>query len=449
MLVRLVWVLLALTLGQVASAADRVALVIGNSAYQNASRLANPANDSRAIADKLTSLGFDVTLQEDLNGQGMRMALGQFAESALRADVALVFYAGHGIEMSGRNYLIPVDAQMRSEATAQFEALALDDVISAVNQAGRLGIVMLDACRDNPFASAMQRNSGTRSMSRGLAPISVEGQDGLVVSFAAQEGSTAADGDGQHSPYTAALLQVLDEPGLEVGRVFRKVRAQVREATGGGQVPVERTQLPDEAIYFVPPGSTVAVMPGVAPAPAATVLVADPMTVYLSAVQSGQPDPLANFIAAYPDHPRADDARALLLSLQDDAYWTQVKSDGSESALRRYLIAFPDGHHQAEAEMRLAALAPPKAPAVPAQPTPLPPQTQRGDGAAPSLGRASFDCGKAQTTVELAICGNATLADQDGTLGQAYKTALSRGYVTRAEQVLWLKLRETVCAGVG
>jgi len=447
MMFRLLSVLLVLTLGQVVWAADRVALVIGNSAYQNASQLTNPANDSRAISDKLATLGFDVTLQEDLSGQGMRMALGLFAESALRAEIALVFYAGHGIEMSGRNYLIPVDARMRSEATAQFEALALDDVIAAVNQAGRLGVVMLDACRDNPFAASMQRNSGTRSMSRGLAPISVEGQDGLVISFAAQEGSTAADGDGQHSPYTTALLQVLDEPGLEVGRVFRKVRAQVRNATGGGQVPVERMQLPDEAIFFVPPAASAPVVPAVAPPSAAP--MADPMTVYLSAVQSGQTEPLSNFIAAFPTHPRVDDARALLLSLQDDGYWAQIKDDGRESALRRYLIAFPEGHHRAEAETRLAALASPTPPAVPSQPTLPSAQSLRSDGTAPNVGNASFNCALAQTTVERAICGSASLADQDGTLGQVYKIALDRGHVTGADQVLWVKLRESVCTGAG
>lgn len=152
-----------------AQAEKRVALVIGNSTYENASVLANPANDARAMADKLGRIGFDVMLREDLSGQDFRIALGEFTEKALSSDIALVFYAGHGIEMGGRNYLIPVDARMRSEATATFETVALDSMLTTVKQAGKLGLIMLDACRDNPFAAAMQRTDGTRSLRRGLA----------------------------------------------------------------------------------------------------------------------------------------------------------------------------------------------------------------------------------------------------------------------------------------
>ena len=350
----------------------RVALVIGNGTYQNASPLPNPANDSRAMADKLTGMGFEVMLRQDLTGQGMRVALGEFAERALSADVALVFYAGHGIEMGGKNFLIPVDAAMRTEATATFETVSLDMVLSTVRQAGKLGMVLLDACRDNPFNAGMERTSGTRSVARGLAPVSLEGESGLLVSFAAQAGQTADDGAGMHSPYTEALLSVLDEPGLEVGRMFRKVRAQVRDTTGGRQVPIERAQLPDEEIYLVAaaPGGALPVTPTpapVAPPPA----VEDPLVVFLDAVRSGQKEPLEDFVARYPTHARAPDARKLLLDMADREFWAMTTARDTLDAYRTYLLAFNGGLYEAEAKARLAALQPAPVP-VPVTPTPAP-----------------------------------------------------------------------------
>ena len=444
---RLLMLCLLLALAQPALAERRVALVIGNASYANASPLANPLNDARAVADKLAALGFEVSRHENLGGQQMRMALGQFTETALNAEIALVFYAGHGIELSGENYLIPVDAQMRSEATAQFEALALNDVLTSVQLAGRLGIVMLDACRDNPFGANMVRNNGTRAVSRGLAPVSVEGAQGLVVSFAAQEGSTADDGAGQHSPYTTALLTVLDEPGLEIGRVFRKVRAQVREATGGRQVPVERMQLPDEAIYFVPPNGGPAPVTPVAQPPAAG---PDPMALFLEAVQSNDPARLSGFLAAFPDHAQAPAARALLTSLQDDAYWAQVAAEDSLAAYRRYLIAFAQGNHVAAAEARIAALTAVAAPAPSPAPSPSPspkPQTL------PALGSMvkgpSFDCAKARTLVETTICASLRLMHQDGLLGEAYKASRVLSSAKGPAQRQWVAEREAICTGSG
>lgn len=429
-----------------ALAERRVALVIGNSDYANTARLANPVNDARALSAKLKGLGFEVMTHENLGGQDMRVALGRFTENALNADVALVFYAGHGIEMSGRNYLIPVDAEMRSEATAQFEALALNDVISAVNLSGTLGLVLLDACRDNPFATAMQRNNGTRSLRRGLAPVNVEGEQGLIVSFAAQEGSTADDGAGDNSPYTTALLEVIDEPGLEVGRMFRKVRARVREATNGAQVPVERMQLPDKAIYFVSEGAAAPAPPPRTAPPPREPVERDPMAVYLDAVTSGELEPLIDFVSRYPDHPRAADARKLIALMQDDAFWKTVRQEDTLSAYRRYVIVFPDGQHVKEALARVAALSEPETPAPPPvtptpTPTPAPPP-------AASV-RPSFDCNKASNAVERAICGNVALARQDNDLLDAYNRAGANGWVSRANQVSWIKQRGAACNGVG
>ena len=361
----LIRILLALILLALPAAAqDKVALVIGNASYANSTPLANPINDARAVAAKLRLIGFEVMLHENLDGQGFRVALGEFSEKALNADLALVFYAGHGIEMNGQNYLIPVDAKMRSESTAQFEAVPLEQVLGAVREAKKLGLVMLDACRNNPFSATMTRTNGTRSVSRGLAPISVEGETGILISFAAEAGKTADDGNAEHSPYTAALLGVLDQPGLEVGRMFRSVRAKVKETTGGAQVPIEQAQLPDQDIYLVSGD-----VPAVAAAAAATTTVAtttaapppppadDPLLIYLAALQSGDRAAMEDFIRRYPTHDRAVDARAVVADMAETDFWAVSVAKNTEAGFRAYLLGFPKGRHTVEAANRIAALA--------------------------------------------------------------------------------------------
>ena len=359
--------------GAQAVAEGRVALVVGNSAYQNATPLPNPVNDARAIAAKLTEIGFDVMLRENLDGQGFRMALGEFSEKALNADLALVFYAGHGIELNGQNYLIPIDAKMRSEATAQYEAVALEQVLGAVRVAGKLGLVMLDACRNDPFSATMTRSNGTRAVSRGLAPISVEGETGILISFAAEAGRTAEDGLGDHSPYTAALLGVLDQPGLEVGRMFRSVRARVKETTAGAQVPIEQAQLPDQDIYLVAANAPTQPVATVTTTATATIAAAnanpaapadDPLLLYLAAIQSGDRTTLENFIRRYPDHERTPDARAVVADMAETDFWDDIHAKNSPAAYRAYLLGFPKGRYRAEAEAAIAASEPVSATAV-------------------------------------------------------------------------------------
>lgn len=423
-------IFLALTYS--ASAERRVALVIGNQAYENTAHLANPKNDATAMADKLTSIGFEVSLHTDLTGQGFRIALGQFTEKALTSDLAMVFYAGHGIEMNGKNYLIPVDARMQSEATAQFEAISLDGVLSTIRQTGKLGMVLLDACRDNPFANTMKRTNGTRSASRGLANVSLEQESGILVSFAAQAGSTADDGKGMHSPYTTALLEVLDSPGLEVGRMFRRVRANVKAQTDGKQIPIERMQLPDEEIYLVPPTGNASSTPNTnTQKPKSTTTGGpDPFVEYLAAVNSRQRAPLEQFISKHPNHANAADARGLLQRMADDEFWEQTNSQGTAQAYETYLLAFSDGRYRSQAETRLLALQKP-------EPIPVPRVLP------------SFDCAKAQTPVERAICSDNDLARQDQELLAAYNQALSSGRTNKQAQRNWIKQREASCAGMG
>jgi tetratricopeptide (TPR) repeat protein len=216
----------------------RIALVIGNSAYRNVPPLANPVRDATSIADALRRSGFQtVTLQTDLPKEKLVDALHNFAQLADSADWALVYYAGHGIEMGGANYLIPVDAKLSTDRDVGFETVPLDQVLSAVEGAKRLKLVLLDACRDNPFASQMRRTMATasRSIGRGLA--SIEPESGTLVVYAAKHGETALDGDGGNSPFATAFMKNIQTPGLEVRRMFDFVRDDVLDMTNRRQQP--------------------------------------------------------------------------------------------------------------------------------------------------------------------------------------------------------------------
>ncbi len=236
-----------------ALAAKRVALVIGNSGYQHASHLPNPVNDAADIAAVLQRLGFDVRKEHDLDYRAMRRALRDFSRLAARAEFAVVFYAGHGMEVNKHNYVIPVDAELKSDLDVQFEAVPLDLVLHAVDGAQKLKLVLLDACRNNPFTASMKMTSGKRAIGRGLAR--VEPGVGTLVSYAAKEGTTADDGAGRNSPYTAALLKHLEEPRLEINFLFRKVRDSVMAATNERQQPFTYGSLPGEKIYLTVPGA--------------------------------------------------------------------------------------------------------------------------------------------------------------------------------------------------
>jgi tetratricopeptide (TPR) repeat protein len=246
----------------------RVALVIGNAAYKNVSELANPHNDAEAIARSLRNIGFDsVSLVDDATREKLVDSLRVFAGEADTADWAMVYYAGHGIELSGQNYLIPVDAKLAADRDVQFEAVPLGQVLAALEGAKKLKIVLLDACRVNPFMQQMQRTeaaaaiavdlssggkTGTRSIGRGLARVEVQTGPTLVV-FAAKDGQTALDGDGPDSPFAIAMVQRIATPGVEINKIFRLVRDDVMEATAGRQEPYTYGSLPGrEDFFFVP-----------------------------------------------------------------------------------------------------------------------------------------------------------------------------------------------------
>lgn len=233
---------------------DRIALVIGNAAYGVGSTLTNPTNDATDIAAALDRLGFEVTLALDATNEDMRRLLRGFSRAAETADLSLVYFAGHGIEVDKVNYLIPVGATLNAAADAELETLPLDLVMQALAGAPGIKIVLVDACRDNPFAARLRDNGGTRSIGTGLSrvdPIGGVRAGGILVGYAAREGTVALDGEGRNSPYAQALLEQLEEPGLEVSKLFRKVRDRVFALTFGEQEPFTYGALPGEDIYLV------------------------------------------------------------------------------------------------------------------------------------------------------------------------------------------------------
>ena len=242
----------------------RIALVIGNSAYKSVPALANPQKDAAAMATSLRNIGFEtVTLAVDATREKLIDALRAFADEAEKADWAMVYYAGHGIEVNGENYLIPTDARLATDRDVQFEAIPLDQVMASLEGARKLKLVLLDACRDNPFAPQMRRtaapaavaatstaggSAGSRSIGHGLGEVKVQGAS-LVV-FAAKHGETALDGEGGNSPFAVAMVQRIATPGVEINKIFRLVRDDVMEATAGRQEPYTYGSLPGKEDFF-------------------------------------------------------------------------------------------------------------------------------------------------------------------------------------------------------
>ncbi len=214
------------------SLAKRVALVIGNSSYEHAAALANPLNDAADIAATLQDMGFAITRLSDADEAAMQQGLIDFAQEADGAEVALFFYAGHGLQVDGRNYLLPVDAQLTSKAALRFRTVSLDEVL-AVMEGAKVRLALLDACRDNPLVAA-NRSLGA---GRGLAPVETSGTSGTLIAFATAPGDVAADGRGRNSPFTEALLTYLPTPGEDIRTVFGLVRERVEETTKRKQTP--------------------------------------------------------------------------------------------------------------------------------------------------------------------------------------------------------------------
>jgi uncharacterized caspase-like protein len=229
----------------------KVALIVGNGAYRSVEPLANPPRDAKLIASTFRELGFaTVTLAPDLTRDRFFAALHEFGVEAEKADWAVVYYAGHGMEIGGVNYLIPVDARLKADSDAETQAVALVQVIAAVAGARKLRLVMLDACRDNPFEKTMQRTIALKLVNRGFS--NIEPEAGFMVVYAAKHGETALDGDSVNSPFATVLARVIKEPKIEVRKLFDIVRDDVWKATNRTQQPFTYGSLPGrEDFYFV------------------------------------------------------------------------------------------------------------------------------------------------------------------------------------------------------
>jgi uncharacterized caspase-like protein len=290
--------------------AKRVALVIGNSRYVAATALTNPAADARLIAASLKKAGFDsVDLQLDLGKSALEAQLRNFGNRAEGADVALIYYAGHGIEAGGQNYLIPIDAKLERDRDLDVEATRLDTAL-LMSEGARMRIVVLDACRNNPFVSRMVRSLRSRAVGRGLAAIEPEGE--TLVVYSAKAGATAADGDGANSPFAQALAKRLPQPGLEISLLFRAVRDDVLKMTGRTQEPFTYGSLSGTAFYFV----------GGSNAPQAAAI----QTVATTAISQETTETL---------------------------YWQGALTANTEPAFREYLKRYPQGTFAKLAEQNL------------------------------------------------------------------------------------------------
>jgi hypothetical protein len=234
-----------------AEAAQRIALIFGNGDYQNAPRLPNPVNDATDVAAAFGRLGFSVQLIKNGTFDAMRRGLLSFAQQAPSAEIVVVYFAGHGMEIRDENWLIPVDAELRMDFSAGQEAISLGSIIPIASKAQKLGLVILDACRDNPFSKQIQMSQPGRALpTRGL--VQIEPPNSVLVVFAAKHGTTAADGAGRNSPFTTALLQNLETPGLEINYLFRNVHDEVYRATEQRQEPYVYGTLSKQPVYLKP-----------------------------------------------------------------------------------------------------------------------------------------------------------------------------------------------------
>jgi formylglycine-generating enzyme required for sulfatase activity len=278
-IIAMTWLALACSLAP-ASAEKRVALVVGNSKYTGIPPLRNPANDARLIADTLRGLGFTLTgggPQIDLDKAGLDRAVQDFGTQVQSAEVALFYYAGHGVQIRGANYLVPVDANVTREADAEFQMLNVNRVLDQIDPAdrpgGRLNVVILDACRNNPFGG----RGLPRTADRGLGVMQAPG--GTLISFATQPGAVAQDGDGDHSPFTAALAEVIRRPGLGLFDTFNEIGLIVKRTTSVQQPWVSSSPIAGQFYFGGPPAATPpAGRPPVSPAGAAVAMTVTPDT---------------------------------------------------------------------------------------------------------------------------------------------------------------------------
>jgi hypothetical protein len=304
----------------VAKADKRVAFVVGNGAYKNVAALPNPAIDAKSMAKVLRNVGFDVVEGSNLTRDKMTEKLLEFGKKAEGADVALFFYAGHGIAINGTNYLLPVDADLKSEMDVKLgSAINIDVTLEQTMADAKVKLVFLDACRDNPFAAKIKSNATTRSVSVQAGLAEMKSGEGTLIAFATGPGQTALDGEvGTNSPFTRALMANIASPGVEIQQAMTKVRAQVNEETNKNQLPWGHTNLIGSV--YLNPAPVAAGAPVEAPntpAVAAGPTSAGELEFWRSIKDSNKPEELNAYLTNYPSGTFKPLALARIASLQD------------------------------------------------------------------------------------------------------------------------------------
>lgn len=317
--------------GQAAHAAKRVALVVGNSAYQNAAPLKNPANDAEDMAEKLARLGFEVVVGLDLTNDQMKRKVRDFSQKLEDADVSLFFYAGHAMQIDGQNYLAPVDTAIASKADLDFETVSMDLIQRQMERNTKTSLIFLDACRDNPLSRSLRSKS--RNIQVGLA--AEQAPEGTLIAFSTNPGNVALDGDGRNSPFTKALLTNLERPGVEISTMMTDVRIQVNHETREKQVPWMRSSLLGH-FYFNP-------------------TKAKPQQVAsLDNNQAVRADPVEQPLTQTKQASRTAD-QFNNLTIQKEL-WNTVKDSGDPDMLRVFIGKYGDGFFGDLAKMKLSKL---------------------------------------------------------------------------------------------
>src|SRR5882757_318513 len=314
--------LICMLLSANAAKADRrVAFVVGNGAYKNVAQLPNPPVDAKAMAAVLRNVGFEVVEGSNLTRDTMTERLLEFGKKAQGADVAVFFYAGHGIAIGGTNYLLPIDADIKSEMDVKLgAAINIDLTLDQTMSDAKVKLVFLDACRDNPFAAKIKSNSATRSVNVQTGLAEMKSGEGTLIAFATGPGQTALDGqEGSNSPFTRALMANIAKPGIEIQQAMTKVRAQVNEETNKGQLPWGHTNLIG-SVYLngtSPAGGPAAVAANPPVAAAASGGSDVEVEFWRSVRESNKPEELNAYLTNYPNGQFKSLALARIASLQD------------------------------------------------------------------------------------------------------------------------------------
>jgi hypothetical protein len=309
---------------QAAKADRRVAFVVGNGAYKNVAQLPNPPIDAKAMAAALRNVGFEVVEGTNLTRDKMTEKLLDFGKKTQGADVAVFFYAGHGIAVNGTNYLLPVDADIKSEMDVKLgAAINIDLTLDQTMNDAKVKLVFLDACRDNPFAAKIKSNATTRSVSVQSGLAEMQSGEGTLIAFATGPGQTALDGqEGTNSPFTRALIAHVTQPGVEIQQAMTEVRAQVNEETNKGQLPWGHTNLIG-AVYLNPVAAPAPGAAAAAPAPSAPALASTSggndveLEFWRSVKESNKPEELNAYLSAYPNGQFKSLALARIASLEN------------------------------------------------------------------------------------------------------------------------------------